>query len=542
MMDSRKPDPNEEVPQSNVQQDSSALYSWANLHGAKYRDFSSLRRESRAQPRRGASQYESEQPLHEPGPADAPAFDSPVSRPSREVKDPSRPLGLERRKGVRRVETATAAEATARGEQGSIDDPAQRQAARDAEFDLRRHRAMVSSFSDPPPAPSGHAVSDAIPVRKIYREPRYDELAVSTDEMPPTSVHPANEFGPQENAPDFSLESMPNASHPPLIADSAAPAWLYGPPTPEIASKPLKPSSTVPPPSVADTLQSSRERVASRWFALKGVFERPGEEPAQAASLRQKETHTPILAVFSLAGGVGKTSLIATVGRSLSSMGEKVLLADMTSHGLLPYYFGANEIQYGVVRTFSPPSGSTDVPVYLVSHEMDKKGSEEAAQELFIEDLLTNSRGMHRILLDLSAASSWVIRQMARLNLTVLIPVAPDMNSVISLGFVEEFFSGLIDGDGNPLRPFYVLNQFDPLLPLHLDVREVLRRKLGDRLLPFVIRRAPSVSEALAEGMTVVDYAPDAPIAEDYISIATWLRSIAAPTASGFRNVRWSES
>ena len=56
-----------------------------------------------------------------------------------------------------------------------------------------------------------------------------------------------------------------------------------------------------------------------------------------------------------------------------------------------------------------------------------------------------------------------------------------------------------------------VLNQFDASLPLHLDVREVLRRQLGDRLLPFVIRRAPAVSEALAEGMTVVDYAPESP-------------------------------
>jgi len=248
-----------------------------------------------------------------------------------------------------------------------------------------------------------------------------------------------------------------------------------------------------------------------------------------------------VLAVYSLAGGVGKTSLVATVGRTLSSLGEKVLLTDTTSHGLLPFYFGASELQYDTVRTFSPPSGSTDAPIYLVSHDMGNRGSEQAAQELFIEEVITNSQGMHRILLDLTVASSWVIRQMARMNLTVLVPVAPDMNSVISLGSVEKFFSGLVDDDARPLQPYYVLNQFDPSLPLHLDVREVLRRKLGDRLLPFVIRRAPAVSEALAEGMTVVDYAPDAPVAEDYINVATWLRALAAPAAAGFRSVRWTE-
>jgi cellulose biosynthesis protein BcsQ len=130
---------------------------------------------------------------------------------------------------------------------------------------------------------------------------------------------------------------------------------------------------------------------------------------------------------------------------------------------------------------------------------------------------------------------------MARLSPTILVPVAPDMNSVISLQAVEKFFQGATDVDGKPIQIFYLLNQFDASLPLHLDVREVLRRQLGDRLLPFVIRRTQEVSEALAEGMTVVDYAPDSPVSEDYQNVANWLRSIAAPVTAGFRNVRWSE-
>ncbi|HZY61357.1 MAG TPA: cellulose synthase operon protein YhjQ/BcsQ, partial [Edaphobacter sp.] len=162
-------------------------------------------------------------------------------------------------------------------------------------------------------------------------------------------------------------------------------------------------------------------------------------------------------------------------------------------------------------------------------------------QQSFIDEVLNSSQGTHRILLDVAVTSSWVVRQAARLNPTVLVPVAPDMNSVINLQFAERFFHGISDGEGRPLQPFYVLSQFDPSLPLHLDVREVLRRQLGDRLLPFVIRRTPSVSEALAEGMTVMDYAPEESIVEDYLNIANWLRGIAAPAAAGFRNIRWSE-
>jgi cellulose synthase operon protein YhjQ len=336
-------------------------------------------------------------------------------------------------------------------------------------------------------------------------------------------------------------------------AEPTGPAWLYAPQVPQppqnpqtnpitqtVAPRTNSSGSIATQSSVADTLQHSRERVAARWFALKGVFEQPGQDQPEVP-VRQKETRTPVLAVFSLAGGVGKTSLVATLGRSLSSMGEKVLLTDTTSHGLLPFYFGASELRQGVVRTFSPPSGSTDAPIYLVSYEVDQKINDEAAQSQLIEEIVQNSKGTHRILLDLTPSSGWVARGMARMNPTILVPVAPDMNSVISLQAVEKYFHGTIDSDGRPLQPYYVLNQFDASLPLHLDVREVLRRQLGDRLLPFVIRRAPAVSESLAEGMTVVDYAPDAPVAEDYQNVAAWLRTIAAPATAGFRNVRWSE-
>ncbi len=349
---------------------------------------------------------------------------------------------------------------------------------------------------------------------------------------------PANS---RRSLPEPPAAAASNPQRPTYASEPAGPAWLYAPPAPQV---PQRPAASPPPvasqSSVADTLQHSRERVAARWFALKGVFEQPGQEP-EVIPVRQKETRTPVLAVFSLAGGVGKTSLVATVGRSLSSMGEKVLLTDTTSHGLLPFYFGASELRQGAVRTFSPPSGSTDAPIYLVSYDVDYKAADDESQELLAEEIISNSRGTHRILLDLTVSSSWIVRHMSRMNPTILVPVAPDMNSVISLQTVEKFFSGINDGDGRPLQPYYVLNQFDTSLPLHLDVREVMRRQLGDRLLPFVIRRAPAVSEALAEGMTVVDYAPDAPVAEDYLNLATWLRTVAAPATAGFRNVRWSE-
>jgi len=237
---------------------------------------------------------------------------------------------------------------------------------------------------------------------------------------------------------------------------------------------------------------------------------------------------------------VGKTSLVATLGRALSSTGEKVLLTDTTSHGLLPFYFGASELKPGVVRTFSPPMGSADAPVHLLSFDVREKGGDLEAQEAMAEELSRDSQGMQRVLVDLSPAAPWVARRLARMNTLMIVPMAPDMSSIISLGAIEKFFNDIVDGSERPIHPCYLLNGFDASQPLHLDVREVLRQQLGDRLLPFVIRRSPAISEALAEGMTVMDYAPEAGVASDFMNLAAWLRTQSAP-APGSRKARWSE-
>lgn len=319
----------------------------------------------------------------------------------------------------------------------------------------------------------------------------------------------------------------------PLEGASGRPAWLHSEntPAPQQAG------------AMSDTLQHSRERVAARWFALKELMGQSSGDHAKAevAKPAQREVRTPTLCIVSMAGGVGKTSMVATLGRTLSAMGEKVLLADTGSHGLLPYYFGARDLRPGVVRTFSPPAGSPDAPVYMVNYDTDTANYDVNTQDHIYNELQRASQGIHRVLLDLNMQSAWMVRRMAKNSPAILVPLGPDMNSVLGIQTVERILSGLTDADGHVVQPYYVLNQFDASLPLHLDVREALRQKLGDRLLPVVIRRAPAVAEALAEGMTVMDYAPNSSVTEDYTQLATWVRNLTAPATATFRGMRWSE-
>ena len=115
------------------------------------------------------------------------------------------------------------------------------------------------------------------------------------------------------------------------------------------------------------------------------------------------------------------------------------------------------------------------------------------------------------------------------------------MDSVIRLESTEKLFRAVATADGQPFLPYYVLNHFDASLPLHLDVRTVLRRRLGDRLLRFTIRNSPAVAEALADGMTVLDYAAQAGVAQEYREIAGWLQQISPARPADSAHLRWGE-
>jgi cellulose synthase operon protein YhjQ len=557
-------------------EDVAVLYSWANLQGAKYRDYSASRREYRAQIRYRAARALLERELKAQEDAEASAAEtgrvaltaeatdrspskseSPAGRShsQQNADEAARKVAADRVEAARRAEAVAHAAVLALREEREISE-AHSSATRKAQLyeeSGQRRRQLAGPqprFSRDgrfaAPAESSGDGDSAL----LQQLPESLHSTPSLPASPRPALQPEYEEVPFD--PAFGSDILGPFSHSAALdslragdSDRTAsssefgptgPAWLYASQTPPQVRVLLQAVSTSPAHDLApaDTLQDSRERVAARWFALKGVFENRGLElPAM-----QPQTTTGagprVLAVFSLAGGVGKTSLVATLGRALSSMGEKVVLADTTSQGLLPIHFGVREVRPGVVATCSPPQSAAQ-PISMFNCDLTGKGELESGQELIAEEILRNGQDHHRMLLDLSTASSWLVRRMADLHPTVLVPMTPDMNSVLSLLAVERLFRSITDSGGRPLLPFYILNQFEASLPLHLDVREVLRRQLGERLLRTVIGRSPAISEALAQGMTVLDYAPDASVSQDYIEVAAWLRSVSPPATAEVR-------
>ena len=323
----------------------------------------------------------------------------------------------------------------------------------------------------------------------------------------------------------------------------AEPATL--PTAPEVIIE-KQPAPTKPTPSAAAAAPVSQasstagvspaaESITARWFALNSIFSASIPSPAQA------RTRVPAMAVFSLAGGVGKSSIVAALGRALSAGGENVLLVDTASFGMLPFFYGAKEQRADVLRTFMAPDAGGGSRVEVLTLDIERFGPEGNTPEPFTKEILRHASGASRIIIDLATASNMIVRRILRMSPLVLIPVLPDVGSVVSVGAIEQFFQRNTSGSGQAIQPYYLLNQFDENLRLHRDVREVLRNRLGDRLLPFALRSSTLVGEALAEGMTVMDYAPGSPIAEDYKQLAAWARTLASSSVGSVRGARWSE-
>lgn len=332
-------------------------------------------------------------------------------------------------------------------------------------------------------------------------------------------------------------EDLATASAPPLaVVHEEAPLQWNPIRNANLDDKLKDASASVTEPSNGSYLPGVQNQDSARWFVLHGML---GGAPASQEA-PDEPANVPVLELFSLAGGVGKTSLAATLGRALSARGERVLLVEATPFGSLPYFFGACDCRPGELRTFRPPASSTDAPIQLATVDTEALLSDGAADDSLAAEIENWARGVGRVIVDVATLSTATARALSRLSPAILVPLLPDVNSVMAATSIDSYFDRHEDAPGAP-AVYYVLNQFDPSQPLHQDVRKLLQDRLGERLLPFTLQRTPALSEALAEGMTIMDYAPEAPETEDFISLAKWIETVLPAADVNSRRARWSE-
>lgn len=220
----------------------------------------------------------------------------------------------------------------------------------------------------------------------------------------------------------------------------------------------------------------------------------------------------------SCAGGVGKTTLCATVARVLSARLSNVLIADRCPQGIMPYYFGLERLSAGGLQTVYPNARRAGYQMTMVNAPCEEQPNTPTAawlEQLQAESTLT--------LMDLPTLNSRSLQEQMIPAGYVVIPLVPDVQSIASIARVEAL-SGL-SSEGQNRRCLFVLNRFDEARPLHREIRTHLEKVLEVRLAPLAVRESEYVTEALSLGITVLDHVPQSPVANDFEQLATWLET-----------------
>jgi cellulose biosynthesis protein BcsQ len=263
-----------------------------------------------------------------------------------------------------------------------------------------------------------------------------------------------------------------------------------------------------------------------------------GTASAQATSPTQRTPAThpssgklaPVVAVYSVAGGTGKTTLAANLGKALCSLGEQPLLVDVSSRGYLPFHFGATESKAGS-RKFVPPGEHAPFIHVLTADAVTSEWLENTVKRAM--------SGAQRTIFDIGSLPGGLLSAMFEMSTVILVPLLPDLNSISSVATIENLLNA--QSAGPKPAVYYVFNRFDELKGNDQHARDIVARQCGQRLLPITLRHDWKLTEAFHGDLSTADPTPGPELSHDYLELALWVRKIAPLRSAAVLPGRWSE-
>jgi cellulose biosynthesis protein BcsQ len=239
----------------------------------------------------------------------------------------------------------------------------------------------------------------------------------------------------------------------------------------------------------------------------------------------------PVLAVYSIAGGVGTTTLCANLGKALCSLGEQLLLVDASGRCLLPYYFGATDLRPGprkfVAQGLHAPSIQVIAADRVTSQWLDGE----------VKPLMSSSQ---RTIFDLGPTCESLLPTILGMSKVVLVPLLPDLNSMFAISRIERAL-GVQSGDPRTPTVFYLFNRFNALSSNDQRAHDYVARLCGVRLLPIALRYSQELAETLQDGIPPAHPAPGPQLSHDYLELALWVRRVAPLSPAALLPGMWSE-
>jgi cellulose synthase operon protein YhjQ len=248
----------------------------------------------------------------------------------------------------------------------------------------------------------------------------------------------------------------------------------------------------------------------------------------------------PSLAVISLAGGVGRTTLAATLATLAARAGHTSLAVDWDPQNLLALHFGLEQPpaeglaanaasgrpwQDSALRSAEGavvlPFGRLNVAQLRDWYPQMARQRGWLAERLAQIDLQPPPGGRQWTFIDTPRSPSLLTEQAMLAADAVLLVLRADP---AALALLPE---ALVLAAERPL--LVVVNGFDASRPLQQGVRAALQARLGDRLVPHMVHRDEAVPEAWARLASLPEQAPHAQATHDMFGLLRWLEARLLP-------------
>lgn len=265
-------------------------------------------------------------------------------------------------------------------------------------------------------------------------------------------------------------------------------------------------------------VQRELQQVLRRWPLLAEPLLPPGPVPEVPVA----RPGPRLLGLHGLRGGCGVTALVAGLGLALQSLGQRVLLLDMSPANQLRHHCGLPPGEKGgwaraaFART---PWGDAAWQV-LPGLCLLPYGTLQAAEQERLEQSLCRAPGFWpERLRRLGASFDWVLLDLPHglpghagaspLDLRLrLLEADPACHLLLQ--------ERQTDGD------WLLVNRYDPTRPLQRDLLLLWQKSLGGRLLAQCVHDDEALREALAHRLPAGLHAPHSLAADDLRSLATW--------------------
>ena len=230
----------------------------------------------------------------------------------------------------------------------------------------------------------------------------------------------------------------------------------------------------------------------------------------------------PVICFGSPKGGVGRTTLTASVGVALHRFGWPVLAIDLDRQNALRLNFTLPDQLRGIAHEIGSQRGWEEIAIETpVGIHLIPFGAVSAAEAMRVQSHVQQNTGWLRrrvmpftaqpdlmVLLDMPPGPSAFN---AELDPVADLHVVTLLADAMSLAILPKLRHGdylLADAAERPPQIGYVLNQVDPRRQLCRDIVALNRDVLGEALYGLV-HQDEGVAEAVACQLTVLDYAPD---------------------------------